>query len=197
MFISPNPTLSHKSENSRTHTMSNFCNPEPSVSGPSNHPPTAPPPPPSAAQCSTYTFPEVVRSPENRGHLRSVSHGGSTSLGGSNSAGVVGRPSALKGSRGHQRAFSQGQIGADAASRPGGHSRVGSKTDFILPPGHKDSDNVVGGSTSKASAKGHSRQASRSESIYTLRRSAPPPWWRRLLCVLLRRSPKSEPEERC
>ncbi|XP_044255059.1 phospholipid-transporting ATPase VD isoform X2 [Tribolium madens] len=171
--------------------MSNFCNPEPPT-GPSN-PPTAPPPPPPPPQCSTYTFPEA-RSPESRGHLRSISHGGSSSLGGSSSAGVVGRPSALKGGRGHQRAFSQGQIGAEPV-RPG-HSRVGSKTDFILPPGHKDSENIVGGSTSKVSAKGHSRQASRSESIYTLRRSAPPPWWRRLLCVLLRRSPKSEPEER-
>jgi phospholipid-translocating ATPase len=166
--------------------MSNFCNPESAVS----NPPAAPGPQPP--QCSTYTFPEV-RSPESRGHLRSVSHGGSTSLGGSSSAGVVGRPSALKGARGHQRAFSQGQIAADAV-RPG-HSRVGSKTDFILPPGHKDADNVSG-SASKVSAKGHSRQASRSESIYTLRRTAPPPLWRRLLCVLLRRSPKSEPEER-
>ncbi|GLV35748.1 uncharacterized protein CBL_01101 [Carabus blaptoides fortunei] len=78
--------------------------------------------------------------------------------------------------------------------RPG-HSRVGSKTDFILPPGHKDPDNVIG-SASRASAKGHSRQASRSESIYTLRRTAPPTLWRRLLCFVLRRSPRNDLEDR-
>ena len=164
--------------------MSNFSNQESTANVPQAVP--------QSSQCSTYTFPEV-RSPETRGHLRSISHGGNTSLGGSNSAGIVGRPSALKGGRGHQRAFSQGQITSDPA-RPG-HSRVGSKTDFILPPGHKDSDNVSG-SASKVSAKGHSRQASRSESIYTLRRTAPPPLWRRMLSILLRRSHKSEPEER-
>lgn len=110
------------------------------------------------AQCSTYTFPEIVRSPEARGHLRSISHGGGTSLGGSNSAGVVGR-SALKGARGHQRAFSQGEISDTARSKPG-HSRVGSRTDFILPPGHKEVEDVVGAAP-RGSAKGHSRQASR------------------------------------
>lgn len=114
--------------------------------------------PPLNAQCSTYTFPEVFRSPEVRGHLRSVSHGGGTSLGGSNSAGVVGR-SALKGARGHQRAFSQGQISDAGGSKPG-HSRVGSKTDFILPPGHKEPEDVPGAAP-RSSAKGHSRQASR------------------------------------
>lgn len=141
---------------------------------------------PGAAYCATYTFPEVVRSPDSRGHLRSASHGG----GGSSSASIVSRPSALKNSRGHQRAFSQGQISDTVPSRPG-HSRVGSKTDFILPPGHKEQD-IGGGSQSRSSAKGHSRQASRSESIYTLRRTAPPPLWRRLLCVW--RSQKFEEE---
>lgn len=143
--------------------------------------------------CSTYTFPEG-RSPEVRGHGRSASHGGGSILGGSNSAGVVGRPSALKSARGHQRAFSQGQISDTGGTRLG-HSRVGSKTDFILPPGHKEPE-ATAGSTSRTSAKGHSRQASRSESIYTLRRTAPPPLWRRLLCVLLRRAPKYDMEER-
>ncbi|KAK4887192.1 hypothetical protein RN001_003463 [Aquatica leii] len=146
------------------------------------------------AQCATYTFPET-RSPESRGHGRSASHGGSTTLGGNTSASAVGRPSALKTARGHQRAFSQGQITDSATGLRPGHSRVGSKTDFILPPGHKESENVIN-SGSRASAKGHSRQASRSESIYTLRRTAPPPLWRRLLCILLRRSPRGEQEER-
>ncbi|XP_037957548.1 probable phospholipid-transporting ATPase VA isoform X2 [Teleopsis dalmanni] len=113
-----------------------------------------------------------------RGHARSVSHGGGVILG------TNGRPikSAMKG---HQRAFSQGQItdspNSAAASR--GHSRVGSKTDFILPPGHKDETLArdFGPSISSSSnARGHSRQASRSESIYTLRRSEAPPWWKRI-----------------
>lgn len=142
-------------------------------------------PMPGGAYCATYTFPEIVRSPESRGHLRSASHGG----GGSSSASTATRPSALKNARGHQRAFSQGQITDSIPARPG-HSRVGSKTDFILPPGHKDPE--VGGTQSRISAKGHSRQASRSESIYTLRRTAPPPLWRRLLCVW--RSQKFEEE---
>ncbi|KAK5643768.1 hypothetical protein RI129_007613 [Pyrocoelia pectoralis] len=146
------------------------------------------------AKCATYTFPET-RSPDVRGHGRSASHGGSTTLGGNVTAGVVGRPSALKTARGHQRAFSQGQITDSSSGLRPGHSRVGSKTDFILPPGHKESENVPS-SGAKSSSKGHSRQASRSESIYTLRRSLPPPLWRRLLCILLRRSPRSEQEER-
>ena len=113
-----------------------------------------------------------------RGHSRSVSHGGGAIVGPS------GRPikSAMKG---HQRAFSQGQItdSPGASGTPRGHSRVGSKTDFILPPGHKEENETreFGSSApSSAVARGHSRQASRSESIYTLRRSEAPPWWKRV-----------------
>ncbi|XP_065358631.1 phospholipid-transporting ATPase VD isoform X1 [Calliphora vicina] len=113
-----------------------------------------------------------------RGHSRSVSHGGGAILGPS------GRPikSAMKG---HQRAFSQGQItdSPGASATPRGHSRVGSKTDFILPPGHKEENETreFGPSApSSAAGRGHSRQASRSESIYTLRRSEAPPWWKRV-----------------
>ncbi|ALC38973.1 CG33298 [Drosophila busckii] len=116
------------------------------------------------------------------GHARSVSHGGGAIVG------IGGRPikSALKG---HQRAFSQGQItesppGTGSASAGRGHSRVGSKTDFILPPGHKDETTrecefAPSAPTSGTSGRGHSRQASRSESIYTLRRTEVPPWWKR------------------
>lgn len=116
-----------------------------------------------------------IMSPLNgsRGHARSVSHGGGVVLG------PGGRPlkSAIKG---HQRAFSQGQI-TDAMAPPRvGHSRVGSKTDFILPPGHKENlENREFGPSVISSARGHSRQASRSESIYTLRRTEIPPWWKR------------------
>lgn len=127
-----------------------------------------------------------------RGHARSVSHGGgSLSQSCSASGGGVGssnttRPlrSAMKG---HQRALSQGQISANAmATAPrSGHSRVGSKTDFILPPGHKDGGAAARGeltSSASSAGRGHSRQASRSESIYTLRRAEVPPWWKRFMC---------------
>lgn len=108
------------------------------------------------------------------GHSRSVSHGG----GAINAGGGI-RPlkSAMKG--GHQRALSQGQI-QDAPPRSG-HSRVGSKTDFILPPTHKEPDETREPVTTVVSARGHARQASRSESIYTLRRQDLPSWWKRFL----------------
>ena len=104
------------------------------------------------------------------GHSRSISHGG----------GSVGGPlrpslkSAMKG--GHNRSQSQGQI-QDAPRS--GHSRVGSKTDFILPPTHKDPDENRD-LTSTIVGRGHSRQASRSESIYTIRREDQLPWWKQI-----------------
>lgn len=116
-----------------------------------------------------------------RGHSRSASHGGvGATLSPATSAGAIGRPSALK-NRGHQRAFSQGMIETEGGGFVRGHNRVGSKTDFILPPGHRDSDVTV----SAVKKSGHSRQASRSESIYTLRHNAPPPKWKQLLCSVL------------
>ncbi|XP_012264528.2 phospholipid-transporting ATPase VD isoform X2 [Athalia rosae] len=115
-------------------------------------------------------------------HARSASHGGVLASGlvaATSSAGATARPSALK-KPGHQRAFSQGQVVDVHGPQPvTGHSRVGSKTDFILPPGHREDPRPsTGGKV--PSFRGHSRQASRSESIYTIRRSAAPPWWRRL-----------------
>lgn len=107
------------------------------------------------------------------GHSRSISHGGGTISGGPLRPSLK---SALKG--GHQRALSQGQI-QDAPKS--GHSRVGSKTDFILPPTHKDPDEAHEPSTTIFTNRGHARQASRSESIYTLRRQDLPPWWKRFL----------------
>lgn len=149
------------------------------------------------AQCSTYTFPEGKPAERNqRGHTRSASHGGVAPLSGSSSVGIVSRPSALKSARGHQRAFSHGQISDTGGGGRPGHSRVGSKTDFILPPGHKDSEHVTGSAARTLSKTGHSRQASRSESIYTLRRSEPPSLWARFVSFILRRSVKNEPEDR-
>lgn len=150
----------------------------------------------SGSQCSTYTFPEgkpIERL--QRGHTRSASHGGVAPLSGSSSVGIVSRPSALKSARGHQRAFSHGQISDTGGGGRPGHSRVGSKTDFILPPGHKDSEHVKS-ATRTFSKPGHSRQASRSESIYTLRRTEPPSLWTRIVSFILRKSAKNEPEDR-
>ncbi|XP_053673867.1 phospholipid-transporting ATPase VB [Anopheles nili] len=133
------------------------------------------------------------------GHSRSVSHG-EGSFGGSLQAGsgtTTGRPSALKSAvkGGHQRALSQGQIMDAPTIATRGHSRVGSKTDFILPPGHKEQpeqrDTLA--PHSGGSVKGHSRQASRSESIYTLRRADKPPWWKRFMFC---RSASSKLEDR-
>uniref|UniRef100_A0A182QQT0 P-type ATPase N-terminal domain-containing protein n=1 Tax=Anopheles farauti TaxID=69004 RepID=A0A182QQT0_9DIPT len=122
--------------------------------------------------------------PTGGGHSRSISHG-EGSFGGSlvGSGGAAGRPSALKSAvkGGHQRALSQGQIMDAPTIATRGHSRVGSKTDFILPPGHKEQPEQPAAPHSAASIKGHSRQASRSESIYTLRRADKPPWWKRIM----------------
>ncbi|XP_066603697.1 phospholipid-transporting ATPase VD [Prorops nasuta] len=117
----------------------------------------------------------------SRTHARSASHGGvlaGPTGGGSTTSGLPStRPSALK-KPGHQRAFSQGQVVEVQGQPVTGHSRVGSRTDFILPPGHREEPRPVTAKT--PSFRGHSRQASRSESIYTIRRSAAPPWWRRI-----------------
>lgn len=126
----------------------------------------------------TYIFtPNELQSHDSSrassGHSRSISHGGGTISGGPLRPSLK---SALKG--GHQRALSQGQI-QDAPKS--GHSRVGSKTDFILPPTHKDPDESREPSTAIYTGRGHARQASRSESIYTLRRQDLPPWWKRFL----------------
>lgn len=127
-----------------------------------------------------------------RGHSRSASHGGTgTTLSPATSVGAIGRPSALK-NRGHQRAFSQGMIETESGFVKG-HNRGGSKTDFILPPGHRDLEELPSVNVVKKS--GHSRQASRSESIYTLRHNAPTPKWRQLFCSLFCWNIQPEVEE--
>lgn len=112
------------------------------------------------------------------GHSRSVSHGGGSA--GISAPGSAGRPlkSAMKG---HQRALSHGQI-SDETPTPtqrSGHNRANSKTDFILPPTHKEDQPHRDLATTSAHSMCHSRQASRSESIYTLRQSEIPPFWKR------------------
>lgn len=136
-------------------------------------------------------------------HGRSMSHGGGTSniiptsapLTGSASATNQPRPSVLKGGRGHQRALSHGQVVQIVDNNiKSGHSRGSSRTNFDLPPGHRDAEERIpsvaiarGGSV-----RGHSRQASRSESIYTLRRSEVPSLWHRFFSFLFRNSSRSE-----
>ncbi|XP_032311297.1 phospholipid-transporting ATPase VA isoform X1 [Drosophila ananassae] len=135
-------------------------------------------------------IPGVAVAAASRGHARSISHGGGAIVA------ANGRPikSAMKG---HQRAFSQGQITdsppGSAAPTGRGHSRVGSKTDFILPPGHKEEPvREPSAPTSATGGRGHSRQASRSESIYTLRRTEDPPWWKRFTLCNYKTSDKFE-----
>lgn len=119
-----------------------------------------------------------------KGHSRSVSHGGGSLAVG----GMQPRPlkSAMKGS-GHQRALSHSDQLLREVEEPSfkpnhlGHNRVGSKTDFILPLGHKDTDENTTSLVQSAVSYGHRRQASKTESIYTLRRARRLPWWRRVI----------------
>lgn len=119
-----------------------------------------------------------------RGHSRSVSHGGGS--GSLHSAGARPLKSAMKG---HQRALSHSdqllrEVDEPPSFKPNshGHNRVGSKTDFILPHGHKDTDdNTTSSLVQAATNYGHRRQASKTESIYTLRRARRLPWWHRAI----------------
>lgn len=136
-------------------------------------------------KCSVYLFPMAnkdlsVRKIElSKGHYRSASHSGVEST---ISPSFTGRPSALK--KGHQRAFSQGQIiDSNELLLSNYHTRTPSKTDFILPVGHRDSESDY---NLFDRHKGHSRQASRSESVYTLRHTTPPSSWKQYLCFFSR-----------
>ncbi|KAF6198978.1 hypothetical protein GE061_007001 [Apolygus lucorum] len=94
-------------------------------------------------------------------------------------------PSALR--KTHQRAASHGQIGTeDGGGFIKGHNRVSSKTDFILPPGHREA------ASAQQHGKGHARQASRTDSIYTLRQNAPPSRLDLLISFILRKKTKAE-----
>lgn len=137
-----------------------------------------------AEKCSVYVFPmankELPRKIElSKGHSRSASHSGVESV---VSPTFTGRPSALK--KGHQRAFSQGQIiDSNELLLSNYHTRTPSKTDFILPIGHRDADSEY---SLFDRHKGHSRQASRSESVYTLRHTTPPSSWKQYFCFFSR-----------
>jgi phospholipid-translocating ATPase len=109
-----------------------------------------------------------------KGHIRSASHGGviqpgrgfDIASGGDAAAhSTVTKSSVLK--KGHTRAASHGQIVEDQPQGLKSHSRTTSKTDFILPLGHKERLNST--TIGDMHWRGHSRQASRSESIYTIR----------------------------
>lgn len=114
------------------------------------------------------------RPSSTRTHARSASHGGVlveclTNTGGYQpyAGSCLGPLSAIGGSRpsalkkpGHQRAFSQGQVMDVQGHSVMGHSRVGSRTDFILPPGHRE-DSRPSTAGKVPSFRGHSRQASR------------------------------------
>ncbi|CAG5044764.1 unnamed protein product [Parnassius apollo] len=127
----------------------------------------------------TYLFPKA------KGHSRSVSHGGTPTLSGNLAAP---RPPLKSALRGHQRALSHGQIGEGGrAASSSGHSRTGSRTDFILPPGHREPAPVSAQPRINSLRGHHSRQASRSDSIYTIRRDSVVGPWRRAAFWLMRR----------
>lgn len=114
-----------------------------------------------------------------RSHARSASHGGIMITRdppppdqgvGNTLQGMGGATEGAVHGRGHQRTFSHGQL----VEGRRGHRREGSKTDFILPAGHEEREREreqQKKSVTRTSSfpKGHSRQASRSESIYTIR----------------------------
>ncbi|KAG6453561.1 hypothetical protein O3G_MSEX008214 [Manduca sexta] len=127
----------------------------------------------------TYLFPKA------KGHSRSISHGGTPMLAGNPGAA---RPALKSALRGHQRALSHGQIGEGGRPSSGpGHSRTGSRTDFILPPGHREPPPASAQPRLGSVRVHHSRQASRSDSIYTIRRASVVGPWRRAAFWLLRR----------
>lgn len=149
-----------------TSSLSNLRNPNPGP-GPSSAAFNNPPPPTR----------KPIRS-ALKGHTRSASHGGviiQTPSSGMGESAVPTKASVLR--KGHTRAASHGQIVEDQPPLKG-HSRVPSKTDFILPPGHKERERLSSGTAHSIKElthwRGHSRQASRSESIYTLRQHKVP-----------------------
>ncbi|KAG7167223.1 phospholipid-transporting ATPase VD-like 1 [Homarus americanus] len=105
-------------------------------------------------------------------------HGRTSGVGGTLPQGVGGSGNSVNGAgggmaRGHQRTFSHGQLVEGGR----GHRRAGSKTDFILPAGHEQREREREQQQKKTLTrttsfpKGHSRQASRTESIYTIRQN--------------------------
>lgn len=108
----------------------------------------------------------------------------------------------------HQRAASHGhiigQISGGVEGSGGvtsGHSRTGSRTDFILPTpsgigvGGGVSTHSLGSAGTPGKTTAHSRQASRSESIYTLRPTGAPSLWGRIQGRLLGRVPRPAIDE--
>ncbi|KAK2717920.1 hypothetical protein QYM36_006646 [Artemia franciscana] len=101
-----------------------------------------------------------------RGHARSASH-----------APVGPVPPLVSAMKpGHTRAHSQGQI-----THQPGHKRTNSRTEFTLPPGHQDrasgrghQRNVSRTTSHEGYRRGHSRQVSNAESVYTIRKMKVP-----------------------
>lgn len=144
---------------------------------------------PSTVPCLPGAPEQTYLFPKGKGHSRSVSHGGTPTVAG---AGVPARPPLKSALRGHQRALSHGQIGESGRSGAGpaagpGHSRTGSRTDFILPPGHRQPTPASAVPRVGSVRAHHSRQASRSDSTYTIRRGSVVGPWRRAAFWLLRR----------
>eukprot|EP00096_Caligus_rogercresseyi_P015122 TRINITY_DN7568_c0_g1_i2.p1 TRINITY_DN7568_c0_g1~~TRINITY_DN7568_c0_g1_i2.p1 ORF type:complete len:1578 (-),score=493.90 TRINITY_DN7568_c0_g1_i2:292-5025(-) len=140
---------------------------------------------PSRTHTGALSPPSSCGSHSSRnGHTRSASHGSN------HHQALFPRPSALK-KPGHRRVFSHGQISFNNKEPEKTHNRNNSKTEFILPPGHEDRERKRSSLTRTGSSKlhkrtasrtdslgfaasfkaGHSRQASRTDSVYTIRTS--------------------------
>ncbi|KAG0713692.1 putative phospholipid-transporting ATPase VD [Chionoecetes opilio] len=131
-----------------------------------------------------------------RSHARSASHGGimlTRDAGGGHGGTLPTAPAAAAAAaamgggagpgRGHQRTFSHGYLVEGGR----GHRRMASKTEFILPAGHEEREreraSSGGGSGLKkrSSGKGHTRQASCTDSVYTIRQNKKTSLLRRLM----------------
>lgn len=140
---------------------------------------------PSTVPCLPGAPEQTYLFPKGKGHSRSISHGGTPMLAGNP---TTARPALKSALRGHQRALSHGQIGEGPRAGSGpGHSRTSSRTDFILPPGHREPLPASAQPRLGSVRVHHSRQASRSDSIYTIRRTSVVSPWRRAAFWLLRR----------
>ncbi|XP_045133303.1 phospholipid-transporting ATPase VA-like isoform X2 [Portunus trituberculatus] len=122
-----------------------------------------------------------------RSHARSASHGGimltrdaGGGHGGAMPAAATGPAMAATADgsggpgRGHQRTFSHGYLVEGGR----GHRRMASKTEFILPAGYEQRERErererAESGTGSGLKKGHTRQASHTDSVYTIRQNKP------------------------
>lgn len=104
------------------------------------------------------------------GHPTGGGHGGTMPA--ATAAAAAATAGAEGAGRGHHRTFSHGHLVEGGR----GHRRMTSKTDFILPAGHEErererAESGTGAGLKRGSTKGHKRQASCTDSVYTIRQT--------------------------